>query len=180
MTAFRGSTTSGQPLQSAYQMTAAFEYSITGVFGTFFDQINNDLGNIDTGPTGQGVDGGAGSISASPQPLPSGEVTDADLAAAQSGTLMPPPPVIESPSPEPEPVPEPVVEPVVVPEVTAPVDTAPVVLPTDASVYDPSAGVTPPATPTGDYSDTDGATDYTPTDTGGTEPDYVYQDPNAV
>lgn len=92
MIAFRGSTVSGQPLQSAYQMTAAFKYSITNVFGSFFDQVTNDLGQVNTGPVGTGVTGGTGAVSPSPLPLPSGAASDAALAAAQSGIGMPPPP----------------------------------------------------------------------------------------
>lgn len=53
--AFRGNTASGQSLQSAYELTSAFKYSITAAFNNFFDDLGDDLGDFDVDPTGEGI-----------------------------------------------------------------------------------------------------------------------------
>ena len=92
MVAFRGNTVSGQPLQSAYQMESAFKYSIYDVVGSIFNNAGEDLGTVNAGTTGAGINGGSGNALASPAPLPGGAVSDAALSAAQNGTSLSPPP----------------------------------------------------------------------------------------
>ena len=125
MTAFRGSSKSGQPLQSAYQLESAFKFSIYDILGGIFNDAS-ELGNLDVGPTGQGLAGGSGSFLTPPTPialpLPGGEVSDEQLAAAQNGEVLPAPPapvIVEEPTPETEPVQD--------PDVIPPTDPVPVV-----------------------------------------------------
>ena len=124
MGAFRGSTKSGQALQSAYQLTSAFKYSISDVLGGLLNGAEDNLGNVNAGAAGTGVDGGTGTYLPTPLPLPGGAVSDEQLSAAQNGEVMPPPPQPPNspppppspspPPPSPEPVPVPVPDPVVV------------------------------------------------------------------
>jgi len=128
-TAFRGSSQSGQAFQTAYQLESAFKFSISDILGGIFNDAS-ELGDIAIGPTGQGITGGAGSIPAPPTPtalpLPGGEVSDEEIAAAQNGEVLPTPePVIVEPTPTPTPVPE--QDPVVVP----PTDPAPTETPVE-------------------------------------------------
>jgi hypothetical protein len=166
MTAFRGASKSGQPLQSAYQLQAAFKYSVYDILGSIFNDAS-ELGSVSVGPSGQGVSGGAGSYLASPTPsplpLPGGAATDQQLAAAQDGQYLSPPPpvpvaVVESP-----PVAPVTTDPTAVPTTDPAATVAPV-----APVVDPAAVPSPPT----DYSSP--STDYNapPADYGNPPADY--------
>jgi hypothetical protein len=43
LTAFQGNTVSGQPLQSSYQLTSAYQYSITGAFSDILTNLDESL-----------------------------------------------------------------------------------------------------------------------------------------
>ena len=154
MVAFRGASKSGQPLQSAYQMEAAFKYSIYDILGSLVNDANQ-LGTVNVGPAGQGVSGGSGSYlqspGASPLPLPGGQVSDAQLAAAQNGQVLPSPPPAPVPSPSPSPVTDPAATTSPVAPTTTPV--APVAVPSPPSPdYSPSTDYSPSPSPSNDYS----------------------------
>ena len=140
MVAFRGSTTSGQALQSAYQMTSAFKYSIYDILGSILNTAD-ELGNVNIGTAGGGLNSGTGTYlnTSSPLPVPGGAVSDEALSAAQNGQVLPSPPAVVTPAP---------VATTTAPAITAaPVVTAPVV--TTAPVVDPAATTAPvvPAAP---------------------------------
>jgi hypothetical protein len=126
---FRGSTISGYPLQTAYQIVGINKFSITGVFADFFNSIDSEVDKINTGPVG----GGISSVGAD------GAVTDSKLneaqivdQQAQAGTVT---------TPVAGPVTAPVAEPVT-PPVAAPVAEAvaePVTTPVAAPVAEPVA-----------------------------------------
>eukprot|EP00887_Chlorella_sp_A99_P005808 scaffold1.g5808.t1 len=79
-TGFRGTSASGKPLLTAYQIEDVNKYSISGAFksfSNFFQDLFSNLG----GSTTSGTTGGASSYTV----LPAGnEATGADLAAAQN------------------------------------------------------------------------------------------------
>jgi hypothetical protein len=164
MTAFRGSSKSGQPLQSAYQMQAAFKYSVYDILGGILNDAS-DIGTVDVGPSGQGVSGGSGSYITSPTPaalpLPGGAVSDAQLAAAANGTVLPSPPPapVEQPSPSPSPEAVPVTDPTTT--VTPTTDPAAATTTPVAPTVDPAAAV--PSPPTTDYNTNGDYTSNTPT-----------------
>jgi hypothetical protein len=134
---FRGNTQSGQPLQTAYQMTAAFQYSISAAFTNFFDQIGRDLADINTGTVGGGF-GVGGGVSRSPSPSPTAEPAPAAPTQTEQPTETQPPPVQPEPVPQnvpvlPEPLPPPVQP---APGAQTPAETA---VPTDPAPFDPAA-----------------------------------------
>lgn len=172
MVAFRGSTTSGQALQSAYQMTAAFSYSIYDVLGNILNTAD-DLGNVDAGTAGAGLAGGTGSYINASLPLPGGAVSDEALSAAQNGQTLPPPPAVVTPAPVVTTAP-------VTTDPAAVVTPAPVVDPaavaTTAPVVDPAAAVASPAVPAVPFTDPAAAAAATTDPLATPPPDYA---PNA-
>ncbi|KAL4534227.1 hypothetical protein Ndes2437B_g03515 [Nannochloris sp. 'desiccata'] len=156
MTAFRGSSKSGQSLQSAYQLEAAFKFSIYDILGGIFNDAS-ELGSLNVGPLGQGVSGGSGSFLTPPTPaalpLPGGEISDEQLAAAQNGEVLPTStqaPVIAEPTIV-EPTPVPVQDPTVVPSTDPEVAETPFV---PEPVPDPVVPIDEPIPPTTtDYPD---------------------------
>ncbi len=162
VTAFRGASKSGQPYQSAYQLQAAFKYSVYDLIDGIFTDAS-EIGEVTTGPAGQGVSGGAGTYLESPPP--GGEPTPTPSPTVPEPTPVPAP----TPVPEPTPVPTtdptivPPTDPNAVPTTVDPTIVPPVVDPAAVPVTDP---VAPPAT---DYTATDyGANNNKGSDYGGT------------